>query len=109
MLASLLFPYDDDAADAIEGWLGALEKEKCITRYIRDGNHYIQITNWLLHQKIDKPSRSKIPPINPEKLLERPREEPPKPREESPKPREESPKPREESSGDQGSGSWIKE
>lgn len=61
MLASLLFPYDDDAPELIDGWIAELEKEQCIVRYIVDGSTYIQITNWLNHQKIDKPSKSKIP------------------------------------------------
>jgi hypothetical protein len=30
MLASLLFPYDDDAPALIEGWLAELERELCI-------------------------------------------------------------------------------
>jgi hypothetical protein len=61
MLASLLFPYDDDAPALIDGWLSELEREGCITRYKHDNQSYIQICNWLIHQKIDKPSKSKIP------------------------------------------------
>ena len=61
MLASLLFPYDDDAPGLIDGWIAELQKEACIERYAADGSTYIEITNWLNHQKIDKPSPSKIP------------------------------------------------
>lgn len=61
MLASLLFPYDEDAGSLIDTWLGELEREKCIVRYQFQGTSYIQICNWLMHQKIDKPSKSKIP------------------------------------------------
>ena len=61
MLASLLFPYDDDAATLIDGWLGELEGENCIVRYVADGTQYIQIVKWLEHHKIDKPSPTKIP------------------------------------------------
>lgn len=64
MLASLLFPYDDDAPELIEAWLMELEKEECIVRYKIAGQSYVQIYNWLIHQKIDKPSKSKIPPFN---------------------------------------------
>jgi hypothetical protein len=64
MLASLLFPYDDDAKKLIEGWLGELEREKCIDRYVIEDTAYIQIRNWLDHQKIDKPSASKLPPFD---------------------------------------------
>jgi hypothetical protein len=61
MLASLLYPYDDDASGLIEGWLTELEREGCIARYSPDGTSYIEIRNWLKHQKIDKPSASKLP------------------------------------------------
>lgn len=61
MLSSLLYPYDDDAKDKIEGWLTELSTEGCIARYEVSGASYIQIESWLDHQKIDKPSASKIP------------------------------------------------
>jgi len=61
MLASLLYPYDDDAKKLIEKWLAELAAERCITRYEIDGDQYIQISAWSTHQKIDKPSPSKIP------------------------------------------------
>lgn len=61
MLASLLYPYDDDAKDLMDGWLTELEVEGCIDRYQADGATYIQISAWAEHQKIDKPSQSKIP------------------------------------------------
>lgn len=64
MLASLLFPYDDDAPGLIDGWLDELDREHCIVRYQVDGATYIQVCNWLNHQKIDKPSVSKIPPFD---------------------------------------------
>ena len=57
MLASLLFPYDDDASSLIDGWLSELVKQNCIVRYLAEGSEYIQIVKWLNHQKIDKPSR----------------------------------------------------
>ena len=85
MLASLLFPYDDDSKDLMDGWLGELERENCIVRYSVDGTQYIQIHNWLTHQKIDKPSPSKIPPFDESSRIVA--------------------KTREMSSGDQGSGS----
>ena len=64
MLASLLFPYDDDAPNLIDGWLDELDRESCIVRYLAEGSTYIEICNWLNHQKIDKPSQSKIPPFS---------------------------------------------
>lgn len=75
MLASLLFPYDDDAPDLIDGWLDELDAEDCILRYTADGSTYIQIAKWLSHQKIDKPSTSKIPPFDESsRVLANPRE-----------------------------------
>lgn len=61
MLASLLYPYDDDAGKLMDGWLLELERESCIVRYLAEGDTYLQVCNWLKHQKIDKPSASKIP------------------------------------------------
>jgi len=61
MLASLLFPYDDDAPTSIEAWLTELEEEACVIRYVTGGQSYLQICNWLNHQKIDKPTPSKFP------------------------------------------------
>ncbi len=61
MLASLLYPYDDDASALVPGWLAELEAEGCVKRYEVEGASYVQIANWLIHQKIDKPSESKLP------------------------------------------------
>ncbi len=61
MLASLLYPYDDDARDLLPAWLDELEAEKCIKRYEVDGSQYLEVCNWLTHQKIDRPTPSKIP------------------------------------------------
>lgn len=61
MLASLLFPYDDDAPGLIEGWLGELEGQGCVERYEISGTHYLRVVNWSRHQKIDRPSQSRFP------------------------------------------------
>lgn len=61
MLASLLYPYDDDAKKFIDKWLTELHDEGCIVRYEIESDQYIQINKWLKHQKIDRPSESKIP------------------------------------------------
>lgn len=62
MLASLLFPYDDDAPKKIDGWLNELEVEKCIVLYRVDGDDYLEVCNWASHQRIDHASPSKFPP-----------------------------------------------
>jgi hypothetical protein len=64
MLASLLFPYDDDAPTLMDGWIEELEREGCVNRYQSEGSTYIEIAKWLSHQKIDKPSKSKIAPFS---------------------------------------------
>ena len=61
MLSSLLYPYDDDAKDLIEGWLGELESGNQIRRYEVSGSQYLEIVKWLEHQKIDHPSKSRLP------------------------------------------------
>lgn len=74
MLASLLYPYDDDAKKLIERWMDELEQNGSIRRYEVDGAQYLEIVKWLDHQKIDRPSPSRLPPY---------REPSSKPREES--------------------------
>lgn len=61
MLASLLYPYDDDAIELMGSWLSELEAVDCIVSYEAGGQRYIQITNWTQHQKIDRASPSKFP------------------------------------------------
>ena len=62
MLASLLYPYDDDAGALMGGWLEELETEGCITRYQVAGDWYLEVKNWRKHQKIDHPTGSRLPP-----------------------------------------------
>ena len=76
MLASLLFPYDDDAPALVDGWLAELEREQCIIRYEVDGCHFLQVLNWLKHQRIDKPSKPQYPAIEEgSRILANPRED----------------------------------
>ncbi len=94
MLASLLFPYDDDAGSLIDGWLDELEANECILRYKHDGSTYLQICNWLNHQKIDRPSTSKLPEFA-------------SPREESTSQRESSARKGREGKGEEGKGEKL--
>jgi hypothetical protein len=64
MLASLLYPYDGDIAKKVDGWLTELASEKCLVLYERDGNKYLEVCKWLEHQKIDRPSKARIPGID---------------------------------------------
>lgn len=61
MLASVLFPYDDDAPALIDEWLDELDREGCTRRYVIEGQTYLDIPKWLNHQRIDKPTDSKLP------------------------------------------------
>ena len=61
LLASLLYPYDDDAPALIPTWLKELEAAECVRLYEVDGSHYLDIPKWLDHQRIDRPSASKFP------------------------------------------------
>jgi hypothetical protein len=61
MLASLLYPYDDDVPKLIDGWLLELEGMDHIRTYYVDGSKYLDIPKWLEHQKIDRPSPSRLP------------------------------------------------
>lgn len=64
LLASRLFPYDEDAFKKLPAWIAELQKEGCIRLYQVDGETYLDIPKWLNHQKIDKPSASKLPPFD---------------------------------------------
>ena len=61
LLASRLFPYDEDAFKRLPGWISELEKQGCIRLYQVDDEAYLDIPKWQNHQKIDKPSASKLP------------------------------------------------
>ncbi|TAL01838.1 MAG: hypothetical protein EPO08_09110 [Rhodospirillaceae bacterium] len=75
LLASLLYPYDSDAPALIEVWLTELESEGCLRRYEVDSNTYVDVPNWLKHQKIDKPSQSRIPEfVETSRMVAKPRE-----------------------------------
>lgn len=77
MLASLLYPYDPDAPMLIGGWLDELETEGHVRRYTVEGQSYLEVVNFVIHQKIDRPSKSKLPPF------EKPREDSSRTREDS--------------------------
>jgi uncharacterized phage protein (TIGR02220 family) len=61
LLASRIFPYDDDALRKLPTWLSELEREKCIRLYVVEGETYLDVPQWALWQKIDRPTPSKLP------------------------------------------------
>jgi hypothetical protein len=93
MLARLLYPHDDDVSEAkIDLWASELEGVGSVLRYQDDeGHELIMAVNWSEHQRIDKPSKSKLPEPSSEML-----------REVKARTREQSRKPREHSALDQG-------
>lgn len=61
LLASLLYPYDEDAGKKIPVWLNELQAEKCIVLYQVEGDSYLEVLNFNVHQKIDHARDSKLP------------------------------------------------
>lgn len=61
LLASRLYPYDDDAQKKISGWLLELQAGGHVRLYEIDGDSYLDIPKWLKHQKIDRPTPSRLP------------------------------------------------
>lgn len=88
-VAGQLLAYDQDGLDVVSRALASLRDGGFVVLYEVRGSHYGAITGWGEHQKIDRPSKSRLP-------------EPP----ESPlaNPREDSTKAREASCEEQGSG-----
>lgn len=60
-LASLLYAYDEDAVSKIDTWLGELVANRMVRLYEHDGSRYLDIPKWFEHQKIDRPTASKLP------------------------------------------------
>jgi hypothetical protein len=62
LIRARIFPCDADVTNRrIEGWLEALEEGRFVALYAVSGRPYIEITNWLKHQKINRPTASSIP------------------------------------------------
>ena len=72
LLASRLYPYDEEAPDLIDGWLDELVAAGHVRLYEVDGDAYLDIPKWLKHQKIDRPTPSRIPEFREE--FSKPRE-----------------------------------
>lgn len=61
LIRGALFPYDDIASGKVDGWLEELAASGRIQRYRVDGESYVWVRNFEKHQKIDRPSPSKLP------------------------------------------------
>lgn len=63
LIRAELFPYDEDLSQHdVAEWLRALEESGRIVCYAVNGQRYGQMVNFRRHQRIEKPSPSKIPP-----------------------------------------------
>jgi hypothetical protein len=61
VIASLCYPWDDNIAPDVANWLDELVTVGLIDQYEIEGEPYLRIRKWLKHQKIDHPSKSRIP------------------------------------------------
>lgn len=63
LIAAALWPLDDHVgASAVDGHLEDLERLGLIVRYRAAGRPYLQVCGWDEHQRINRPTPSKIPP-----------------------------------------------
>lgn len=74
LIKAALWPLDDRTAADIEIDLKALSESSLITRYVVRRKRYLAVTNWHEHQKINRPSPTKLPAP---KQGENPNPEPP--------------------------------
>lgn len=62
-IAGALFPHDDDVdAALVSRWLDELEAAGFVMRYEVDGAKYLVIPSFRTHQRISKPTESRLPP-----------------------------------------------
>lgn len=60
-LRALVFPLDDFTIKKVDAMLQSIAESGRIHRYQADGLDYIEIVNWHAHQKVNRPSTSRIP------------------------------------------------
>src|SRR4051794_8984572 len=62
LIAAALYPLDDDMpAAVVEEHLVLLAKHGKIVRYEVAGRRYLMVRSWRKHQKINKPTASRLP------------------------------------------------
>jgi hypothetical protein len=62
-ISGQLFPFDEGALKSLPVWFAELEAEGMVRRYQIDGTWFFDIPKWLQHQKIEKASKSRLPPF----------------------------------------------
>lgn len=61
-ITGALYPLDPDVDDAdVHDWVCELERVGCVRRYSVDGYEYLELPGWAEHQRIDRPSSSRVP------------------------------------------------
>lgn len=63
VLAGSLYPYDPTSGELLPHWWGELEAAGMVRRYTVGGTWFYDIPKWKQHQKIKKPTPSRIPPF----------------------------------------------
>ncbi|BAL85487.1 putative phage protein [Actinoplanes missouriensis 431] len=61
LIKAAVWPLDDRLSSDVELDLKALSESSLITRYTVGARSFLAITNWNEHQRINRPTRSKIP------------------------------------------------
>lgn len=61
LIKAAIWPLDDRTAADIEVDLKALTESSLITRYTLNRKRYLAVTNWAEHQRINRPTESKLP------------------------------------------------
>lgn len=62
LIKAALWPLDDRPAAEVDIDLKALTASSLILRYEVDGRRYIEVMGWAEHQRINRPTASKLPP-----------------------------------------------
>jgi hypothetical protein len=60
-LKERLYPLDEDAPSMLPVWIGELESARCIELYRVDDVEYLRVRGWRQLQKIQHPTRSRLP------------------------------------------------
>lgn len=58
---SLVFPHDDISTRTVSRWIGEIQSMGLIYRYDVGEFSWIEIRGWEKHQRVDKPTPSRIP------------------------------------------------
>jgi len=62
LIKAAIWPLDDRTTSDVEDDLKALSESSLILRYTLNRKHYLAVRGWAEHQKINRPTPSKLPP-----------------------------------------------